>query len=344
MSLYQRGNIWWTRFTSPNGKRIRKSTFTEDKKQAQEYEDRLKAELWRQQQLGEKPRRTWQEAVARWCQEKETKSDFKKDLGRLRWLHTYLGDCYLDEISRDYVDHIAYTKKSESSASTANRHLALIRSILNCAKDDWEWIDRVPRFRLFSEPKKRVRFLTQQQAQGLIQELPQHLALMARFTLATGLRQRNVSFLEWSQIDISRAVAWIHPDQSKSKKAITVPLNQDALSVLEECGGVHASYVFTYKGKPVARTSTAAFKKACQRAKIENFVWHDLRHTWASWHVQQGTTLQELMELGGWSSMEMVLRYAHFAGEHLQTAAKNIEGTNLAQSPKSQRLRLIVNN
>jgi hypothetical protein len=50
------------------------------------------------------------------------------------------------------------------------------------------------------------------------------------------------------------------------------------------------------------------------------------------------------MELGGWSCMEMVLRYAHFAGEHLQTAAQNIDGTILSQSPTNQSLRLVVNN
>jgi hypothetical protein len=58
--------------------------------------------------------------------------------------------------------------------------------------------------------------------------------------------------------------------------------------------------------------------------------------------VQSGTSLQELMELGGWSSMEMVLRYAHLAGEHLRGAARRIEGTVLAQHPTKNGLRLIA--
>src|SRR3990167_9490382 len=50
-----------------------------------------------------------------------------------------------------------------------------------------------------------------------------------------------------------------------------------------------------------------------------------LRHTWASWHVQNGTSLQELQQLGGWSSFDMVLRYAHLSSEHLRCAAERVQ-------------------
>ena len=66
----------------------------------------------------------------------------------------------------------------------------------------------------------------------------------------------------------------------------------------------------------------------CDAPEIgREFRWHDLRHTWASWHVQRGTRLQELMELVGWSSYEVVLRYAHLATDHLRDAASRIDGT-----------------
>jgi integrase len=86
-------------------------------------------------------------------------------------------------------------------------------------------------------------------------------------------------------------------------------------------------------------------------AGIDNFRWHDLRHTWASWHVQAGTSSQELMELGGWSCMEMVLRYAHLGGEHLKRASRRIEQakghkkyTKSTQSVSAGKLRLVVSN
>lgn len=210
------------------------------------------------------------------------------------------------------------------------------------ARDEWEWIDKAPRVRLYPEPKKRVRWITPEEAQRLIAALPENLADMAAFTLATGLRQSNVSYLRWDQVDLDRGVAWIHADQSKSRKAITVPLNKDAQSVLNRRLGTHPEYVFTYQGKPQQVASTRAWKKALKAVGITDFRWHDLRHTWASWHVQHGTSLQELMELGGWSSYEMVLRYAHLATDHLQEAAQRIDGTNLAQSDIKNGLRLIV--
>ena len=84
MSLYKRGKTWWVRFTAPNGERIRRSAGTKDKQAAQEYHDRLKVELWRVHKVGEKPRRTWQETIVRWLQEKEQKADLPKRISMQR--------------------------------------------------------------------------------------------------------------------------------------------------------------------------------------------------------------------------------------------------------------------
>ena len=55
--------------------------------------------------------------------------------------------------------------------------------------------------------------------------------------------------------------------------------------------------------------------------------WHDLRHTWASWHVQAGTPLHVLQELGGWESVEMVRRYAHLSSDHLVAYVDRMSGS-----------------
>lgn len=147
---------------------------------------------------------------------------------------------------------------------------------------------------------------------------------MTAFSLATGLRKSNVTGLCWSQVDLSRSLAWIHPDQSKTRKAIAVPLNVDAVRIVALQVGKHPIRVFSYKGEPVAQVTTAAWYKALKRCGIDDFRWHDLRHTWASWHVQNGTPLNVLQELGGWESAQMVRRYAHFSANHLAQYANRL--------------------
>jgi integrase len=97
-----------------------------------------------------------------------------------------------------------------------------------------------------------------------------------------------------------------------------VPLSDVACRVLEAQRGLHEGWVFPKAGKPVHQTSTRAFRSAVERAGLTDFSWHDLRYTWASWHVQNGTPLHVLQELGGWASIKMVQRYAHLSGEHLR--------------------------
>ena len=127
-----------------------------------------------------------------------------------------------------------------------------------------------------------MRWITREAAGRLLAELPPHLRAMAKFSLETGLRRANVTGLLWSQVDLVRRTAWIHPDQAKARKAIAVPLSAAAVIVLREQIGKHSERVFTYCGKPVTQVSTKTWYKALKRAGIEEFRWHDLRHTWAS--------------------------------------------------------------
>jgi integrase len=328
MSLYKRkdSSVWWVKL-SVNGRRIQESTGTADRKAAQEYHDRRKAELWEQSRLGVKPGYTWQEAVVRWLKETEHKATHVDDVWILRGLDPLLRDVRLVDIDRDRLDAITSARLAEGVKNgTVNRMLAVIRAILRRAALEWGWMDRVPKVRMLVVPKRRIRFLTVEEAERLLSELPAHLASMARFSLETGLRQANVSGLTWAQVDMENKRAWIHPDQAKAKKAIAVPLSDVALKVLREQVGKHAVYVFTYRGKSVMQVTAKAWWQALKRAGIENFRWHDLRHTWASWHVQRGTPLLVLQELGGWESVEMVRRYAHFSVDHLAEYAQNMTG------------------
>jgi len=325
MSLRKRGGIWWVDVIAPNGERIRRTTGTANKALAQEFHDRVKSELWRIAKLGEKPQRTWNEAVVRWLKEKSHKATLRGDVNLLRRLDPFLGGKDLATITRTTLDKIADEKLARGcSNATVNRTLALVRAILRQCVNEWEWLARAPQVRLLREPTRRIRFLTHVEAERLLAELPEHLADMATFSLATGLRAANVTGLQWQQVDLTRQLAWIHPDQAKARKAIAVPLNGEAMALVRKHVGKHPTYVFSFRGQPIKQLSTKAWYHALKRAGIQDFRWHDLRHCWASWHVQNGTPLFALQELGGWQSPEMVRRYAHLAADHLAPYAERL--------------------
>ncbi len=281
MSLIKRkkSSVWWIDFVAPNGERIRRSTETADRREAAELHDKLKSEVWRVQRLGDRPKRIWQDAVVRWLREQAHKASLDDDKQKLRWLDRFLAGRELESINRAMIDRIVEAKQAEKcSNATVNRTLALLRAILRRCVNDWEWLDRAPAVKLLKEPTRRIRFLTQGHALILLQELPLHLREMAIFALATGLRAANVTRLTWEQVDLSRNLAWVHPDQAKARRAIAVPLNDMAASVLARQVGKHPVRVFTYRGKPIGQVSTRAWYHALERAGIENFRFHDLRH------------------------------------------------------------------
>jgi integrase len=169
------------------------------------------------------------------------------------------------------------------------------------------------------------RFITREEFEKLHDELPPHLQSMARFSVETGQRYSAVSKLKWSAVDLARKHAHISGPTSKSKKAIALPLNAAAFAVLKAQHGKHPVYVFAYPKRvdgeiqmhaPIKSVKTA-WGKAVKRAGLEGFRWHDLRHTWASWHTQSNTPPIVLKALGGWSSLAMVERYSHLNASHL---------------------------
>lgn len=323
MSLRKRGGTWWIDFVTPSGERIRRPTGTADRNLAQEFHDRLKAQSWRIDRSGDRIRRTWNEAVVKWLKESSHKATLGTDKAHLRWLDRFLDGKYLDEISRSFIDRITDARLAEDvSNATVNRTLEVLRAILRRCVQEWEWLDRAPRVGMLKEPTRRVRFLTREEADRLLTELPTHLADMTAFSLATGLRRSNVTGLQWTMVD-------------------------PVVVIIRQQDGKHPTHVFSYQGKPIRQVSTKGWYAALERACIHYFRWHDLRHTWASWHVQNGTPLHALQELGGWESPEMVRRYAHFSAEHLapyadrlcalRLVAESANGTNLSQAGISQR-------
>lgn len=325
MGIRKRGNRWWIDFTTPSGQRVRQSAQTTDKRAAQELHDRLRSESWRAGKLGEIPGRWFEEAAARWLNEARSKASIHDDAAKVRFFRQHFAGKRLDEISRDAVDRLV----SPMTPATANRHVAWIRAMLRKAEREWGWLERAPAFKTYREPRRRIRWLTQEEFRRLHAALPARYKDPAQFAVLTGLRQGNVIGLAWSQVDLDRKVAWVHPDQAKARRAIGVPLNDEAVALLRRQPR-GAQRVFG----SLTPISSRVWAGALRRAGLADLRWHDLRHTWASWHVQRGTPLHALQELGGWECADMVRRYAHLAPGHLAQYA-NAVGTSASQSADS---------
>jgi integrase len=269
---------------------------------------------------------TWTAAATKWLEETSHKKDHKHDQEKLCWIAKYWHSKALHEVNRESIQHLTKIKASEAKPSTVNRYLALIRSILRRAENEWEWIDKAPHIRLLPEPSRRVRYLSPEQARALLEQLPEHLRHAAIFALSTGLRAGNVLRLTWDQVDLDRRICLFDADQMKNGEDFRISLNDDALHILHVRRHKHPEYCFTYHGKPFKCFSTKAWHNALERAGIENFRWHDLRHTWASWLVQKGVPLYALQEMGGWKNANMVRRYAHLSPDTNLQYLRKLDG------------------
>ena len=321
MSVKKRGSTYYIIFRF-QGKLIRKSTAQGNRQVALELEAKLKKELWDAAYKNKLPEKEWLDAAIAYLNEK-TKKTINDDIKILNWINHHWAATPLKQIKSQKIDDLKQIKINENVApATVNHYLQVIGAVLKRAHQ-LGWIEGLPHIQKMSVQNKRTRWLTKTEAENLIIHLPPHLAVMARFTLATGLRASNVRLLKWYQINLEKAHAFIPVELSKNKKALGIPLNLKALEILKEQPVIN-DYVFNYKGKPVSQCSTKAFRKAREKANIKNFRWHDLRHTWASWHIQAGTSIQELQALGGWEDIKMVMRYAHLSSGQLKQAAERI--------------------
>lgn len=327
--LYQRGKTWHIDIQH-EGRRIRESTRTTDKKAAQRHHDERRAELWATPVAG--TARSWLDACTTWLTAAE-RSD--SDKYSLRALNAGYPDRPLDACTPESFTEALAGK----TPATFNRYRAMVVAILTLAD---------VKIKLPTRKVKhgRLRFLTRDEWKRLHATLPDYLKPIAAFAVATGLRQRNITHLRWPEVDLARAVLWVHADQAKGGKPIGIPLSPDAVALLRAQADKHAEWVFPYKGRgrkeggPVIKIKTA-WQLAMERAGLGHFerwedadgkkhkkwhgdvTFHSLRHTWASWHVMAGTPLEVLQKLGAWEDPRMVQNYAHLAPEYLAGFAGN---------------------
>lgn len=339
MPLYRRKGSphWWVRF-SVAGVKVRKTTGTEDREQAEEFEQREFTRCYRLHKLGDKSAVLWSEAAKRWLTE-TTKRTKKKDELILEWFAEHIASEPLSAIDRDAIEVLRKAALSDGKAqATVDRYMALLRAILRKCVDEWRTLERAPKVPMYRVKSKEPRWLTHEEFDKLQKQLPEHLRLAAHFAVLTGLRMRSMLALTWDRIDMKAKRLWIPSTHMKAARTLGLPLSAEAVSVLKKLRELNAEgdHVFQWKGKPIDDCNTKAFQEALQRAKIKGANWHSLRHTFASWAVQNGVTLHELMGLMDVSSYQIVLRYAHLAPDHLALAASKV-GTKGTQRKTDKR-------
>lgn len=339
MSLYKRGEVWWTLIyheAAPGG-RLRESTRATDEAAAQRYENKRRVELDELALKAPKLKgKTWGMACELWL-DAEERSDSEL-LSLAKFARNFPDRLITAVTGDDIVDALEFC----DTAGTYTRYRTMLMAILNLAKKR-KWIAELPEVPRKQDKKtKPFEWLTREQFDKLYTELPAHMRPMAEFAVETGLRQANVLGLTWARLDLERRLVWVEAEDTKADKPLAVPLSDRALEILQSIKatkGHNETYVFTFRGKPISEIKTA-FINACVRAEVgtierwvdkdgkkrqrySGFNWHGFRHTWATWHVQNGTPLDVLQKLGGWSDLRMVLRYAHHNAGYLAQFANN---------------------
>ena len=198
------------------------------------------------------------------------------------------------------------------SNAYVNRYLACIKTIFNIGIKN-ELIKTTPMkaVKMMKEDNHKIRYLTADEEARLFKELSEHLKPIVICALQTGLRKSNILQLRWELVDLEFRFIEVLAQQNKGHKIIKIPISDKLLETLESLPR-NSEYVFANPdtGKPY-RDISEGFKNACDRANIENFRFHDLRHTVATRLVEKGIDLRVVQEIMAHSTIVTTQRYMH---------------------------------
>jgi integrase len=215
----------------------------------------------------------------------------------------------------------AVSRTKTRGPATINRHLAYLSVVFTKAVKEYQWCPENPVLKIskLKEPKGRVRFLDDDERTALLNECKKNPQLYELVVLAltTGARASEMLNLQWSDVDFQRGTATLHNTKNGETRLIAVSGHaMDLLKPRRGIGPVFPSYTgkATYEyGKP--------FREAVKTAGIEDFRFHDLRHTAASYLAQAGKSLLEIMETLGHKSVAMASRYAHLTTKTVEDSS-----------------------
>ncbi len=268
-------------------------------------------------------------------------------LGQLRWWREELGQYVLADVTPDLIakkrDKLLMASNGRGgriSSSSANRYMAVLSHAFSIAIKEWRWLELSPMASLskLPEPKGRVRFLDEEERRRLLEACRQsgsrHLYPVVVLALATGARKGNILRLEWDDVDLDRGLLIFQDTKGGERKGI--PLRGRALEVLSRIlkeRDPHSPYVFPSDNGTSPTHVTTAWRTAVCRAGLQNFRFHDLRHTTASYLAMGGATPLEIAEVLGHRSLEMTMRYSHLADSHVSSIIERLDQKMFGNEP-----------
>ncbi|MDH4186041.1 MAG: tyrosine-type recombinase/integrase [Nitrospira sp.] len=358
MGLVKRGTVWWMDFMF-HGARVRRSTGTSDKRLAAKILAKVTTQVVEGAffDKAEEPNYTFGEMMKRYLAERSVLKAPKsrvRDGSALKHLLPIFGEMVLSEVTpKTLAAYRSQRRTAGAATATINKELQLVRHAFNVAMREWEWCHTNPMHRVALESAHNAvdRWLTEDEEVRLFQAAPPWLQEIMAFALNTGMRQGEILALQWQDVDFYRGTLVVM--KSKNRERRTIPLNNIVFALLTEkkAAGREDGPVFvTGQGNPLkVRYLVRTFTKARNRAGIQDFRFHDLRHTFASRLVQRGIDLYKVQRLLGHKTGIMTQRYAHHCPESLRDGVRVLEtpvcvGTNLTQPAvidKGQRCKTL---
>lgn len=300
------------------GKRIRRSTGTTDRKEAEQIEREWRKEI-------NTPGDSWEAMISAYLDARPN----ERSAYSVQALLPHFKGKTANAISQlEYRRYVRYRKDNGISDGTIRKELGVARAAINYCRDELGWI--LPKFPTNVMPKKplgRVRWLKFPEYQKLLlsakdNKRAAHLAPFIQLAVNTGMRKGEILGLEWSRVDLARREIYLKPEHQKSKQYDTVPLNDTAVSALLELAN-DTQWVFQRKGARIQNVRNS-FKSACDASGIHDFHIHDLRHTCAAWLVQSGHSLPVVGQVLRHQDLASTAIYAHLSPESARSAIDSL--------------------
>ena len=345
MGLYKRRKVWWMSCTY-RGRQCRQSTGTSDRRLAEAVLAKVKVRIVEGRFFDtlQERERTFGELMERFLAEHVVKKASQRSYrGCVKNLCAFFGPYTLAEISPKLIVEYKHRRYADGrTPATINRELAAMKKAFNLAIREWEWCRENPvsRVAMEKEQNTRDRWLTREEQRRLLQSCSPWLRELVVFALSTGMRMGEILALSWSGVDLFRRTVTVM--RSKNGERRTIPLNQTTLELLKKKTKVRpfkTDLVFCSQVQTPLESGhlRRAFRAAVKQAKIEDFHFHDLRHTFATQLVQGGIDLYKVQRLLGHKSPLMTQRYAHHWPESLREGVEILDReenviTNLSQS------------